>query len=370
MRSKLLIVLAFGFFAARRADAYPQYQLSHDVTCTSCHFAPDGGGLLTENGLNVAESESWKGHNPGFIYGKAGTPSWLQLGGDLRGAAGFVQAKVPGAAAYPMQAEVDARADLGALSVYANAGFRQPRQGGNPLHFLWSREHYVMWRQDPESNHGVFVRIGRFMPTFGLRLAEHIVYTQKYGGRPLYYEAYGLGASFVSEKAEVHATAFVHDPLTLSVEHGDGGAIYGEARIGVHASVGVEGKYSKGDEQSNAYGGVTGKVYIPSAEILLLGEAQVARQHILGANGDQATKLIGYVLASRPMPHNVMLDLGVGHYTQDTRVKGLFRDCLDVNAHWFYDSHIELLLTTRLELLDGTNGPKAGYALAQLHVRL
>jgi hypothetical protein len=370
MRIKLIVLLAFGLCAVRRADAYPQYQLSRDVTCTSCHFSPDGGGLLTENGLNVAEAESWKGRDPGFIYGAAGTPDWLQLGGDLRGAAGFIQAQEPGAAAYPMQAEVAARADVGALSVYASAGFRRPNEDESVLHVLWSREHYVVWRQDAESNHGLFLRIGKFMPTFGLRLAEHVVYTQRFGGRQLYTEAYGVGASFVSEKAEVHATAFAHDPLESSAEHGDGGALYGEARIGVRASVGVEAKYSHADDQSNTYAGVTGKVYFPSAEILLLGEAQVVRQHILAASGDQSTKVIGYVLASRPLPHNVMLDLGFGHYTQDTRVEGLYRDCVDLNAHWFYDSHFELLLTTRVELLDRARGPTGGYALAQLHVRL
>lgn len=365
-----IIFIVIAWLSARRADAYPQFQLSHDVTCSSCHFAPDGGGLLTENGLVVAESISWKGRDPAFLYGKPGLPDWLQLGGDVRGAAGFVQGAAPSSAVFPMQAEVAARANLGAFAVYAVGGLRRPNAAAGPLHLLFSREHYVTWRQSPETNYGVQIRAGRFMPTFGLRLAEHVVYTQRFGGRPLYHEAYGLGASFVAEKAEVHATAFAHDRIASSPEHGDGGAIYGEARIGVRAAIGVEAKYSKAEDVSNAYGGITGKVYFPDAEILVLAEAQVVRQHILAASGDFSTKVIGYVLASRPMPHNVMLDLGVGHYTQDTRVAGLYRDCVDLNAHWFYDSHLELLLTTRIELLDGARGPTGGYALAQLHYRL
>jgi len=98
--------------------------------------------------------------------------------------------------------------------------------------------------------------------------------------------------------------------------------------------------------------------------------AQFVRQHILAASADFSMKIIGYVLASRPMPHNVMLDLGYGHYTQDTRVEGLYRDCVDLNLHWFVDSHLELLLTNRLELLDRGRGPTGGYTLAQLHYRL
>jgi hypothetical protein len=47
-------------------------------------------------------------------------------------------------------------------------------------------------------------------------------------------------------------------------------------------------------------------------------------------------------------------------------VKGNFRDCIDVNLHWYATTHVELLLTTRLELVDGAGG----YALTQLHYRL
>ncbi|CAN5862873.1 hypothetical protein BH11MYX3_BH11MYX3_24500 [soil metagenome] len=65
-----------------------------------------------------------------------------------------------------------------------------------------------------------------------------------------------------------------------------------------------------------------------------------------------------------------MLDGGLGHYTQDTRVKGLTRDCLDLNLHWYQTSHIEWLFTGRVELLDLGRGNNGGYALAQLHYRL
>lgn len=85
--------------------------MAHDVTCSSCHFAPDGGGLLNENGLNTADALSWKGRDPAFFYGKPDLPDWLQLGGDVRGAAGFVQGAAPSSAVFPMQAEVAARAD-------------------------------------------------------------------------------------------------------------------------------------------------------------------------------------------------------------------------------------------------------------------
>jgi hypothetical protein len=66
---------------AHRADAYPQYQLSHDATCIGCHLSPAGGGVLSESGFVVAEQESWKGGDPEPLHGLS-VPSWLRLGGD------------------------------------------------------------------------------------------------------------------------------------------------------------------------------------------------------------------------------------------------------------------------------------------------
>jgi len=364
---RVIVVALFVLCAAGRADAYPQWQLSRDATCSSCHIAPDGGGLLTEGGLEVANTVAFRDADPGFLYGALSTPSWLVLGGDVRIATGLVQARHTGFAFFPMQAELSGTAlHPSGFSVHATAGFRRPQTDGSALHALWSREHYVMWQQKPGEGTGLFVRAGRLMPTFGLRLAEHVVYTQRYGGRPLYYEAYAAALGYIDQRFEVHVTAFAHDRIASTAEHGDGAALYAEARIGTHAAVGLSGKYSASDDQTRTFAGVTGKLYLEDSDIMLLGEAQLIRQHI--DVGDLVTNQLAiYALASRPLGSGLQLDVGLGHYAQDLSAN-LPRDCLDVNLHWFQSSHIEWLLTTRLEHLGG--GPTAGYALAQLHYRL
>lgn len=351
------------------AHAYPQYQLSRDATCTGCHVSPDGGGTLNENGLAVAESSAWIQQAPEFMYGM-GKPEWLDLDGHVRSASGYVRPGVNSFALYPMQAELSARAETHGFSLNLTGGLRRPQEGGSALHVLWSREHYVMWRQKPGENTGLYIRAGRLMPTFGLRLAEHVVYTQRFGGRPLYGEAYALSASYVQQKYEVHATGFASDRIGSAVEKGDGAALYAEAKLTDHAAVGVEGKYSKGDEVTSIYGGLTGKLYLPGPELLLLAEGQVVRKEITAGAGDKATQLVAYVMGSRELGSGLLLDVGVGHFTQDTRVKGLYRDCLDANLHWFMTPHVEMMLTTRLELLDAGNSPTGAYALAQVHYRL
>ncbi len=366
---RIIIGLALLLALAHRADAYPQFQLSRDTTCTGCHIAPDGGGILNENGTATSEQIAWKGGNGAWMYG-LGNASWLQLGGDVRTAGGYIANGTSSAALYPMQAEVSANATTHGFSLYAVGGLRRPLEGGSALHVLWSREHYAMWEQNPGAGKGLYIRVGRMMPTFGLRLAEHIVYTQRFGGKPLYGETYAASVSFVNPSVEVHATAFIKDPIASSVEQGNGAALYAEKRLGEHAAIGVEGKYSSGDEVHRTFAGVTGKLYLPGPDVVLLAEAEVIRQKIVVGAGDSATQLAAYVLASKPLSAGLMLDGGLGHYTQDTRVKGLTRDCVDVNLHWFMTAHVEMLFTGRIELLDLGSGTNGGYALAQIHYRL
>lgn len=369
MRAVLISIAVLAAFAGR-AHAYPQFQLARDTTCTACHLSPDGGGILNENGIATAEGIAWKPGDSNWMYG-AKLPGWLQMGGDLRGAAGFVDNGNAGGDGYPMQAEVAATAGGKGFTLNVVGGLRSPDDQGSAAHVLWSREHYLMWQQNPGENQGLYVRIGRLMPTFGLRLAEHIVYTQRFGARPLYGEVYAAAASYVHSSAEVHVTAFVHDPIGTPTEHGDGGAIYVEKRLGEHAAIGASGKYSTYSEAHRTYGGLTGKLYLPGPDLLFQAEAEVIRQKVMsGSSSDSFTQLAGYLLATKPLNKGVLLDMGVGHYTQDTRVKGLYRDCVDVNLHWFMTSHIEWLATFRAELLDGGSGPNGGYALAQFHYRL
>src|SRR3569833_4473968 len=87
---KRLLVLALVLVGSHAALAYPQFQLSRDQLCSSCHLAPEGGGMLNENGGVFAENFSGFGTMPEFMYGKIPLPSWLGLGGAHRGASGYV----------------------------------------------------------------------------------------------------------------------------------------------------------------------------------------------------------------------------------------------------------------------------------------
>ena len=186
-----LAVLAVAAVAALAgaAEAYPQFHLSRDKACTSCHISPAGGGLLTENGESVSEAIAMIDHSGAPFYGKIPFPEWLTVSGDFRWAGGFIETPEKVLAVFPMQNELELGVKLPAgLSLHARVGGKPPQV---------SREHFLMWRTEPGTPYGLFVRAGRFMPVFGLRFAEHPMYTRRFGGTPLYGDTYGVAVEYV-----------------------------------------------------------------------------------------------------------------------------------------------------------------------------
>jgi len=369
MRNALLVV-SVVLATAGTAAAYPQFQLIKDQTCSSCHLSPAGGGLLSENGLNTAETISQWGTAPEFFYKKVPLPSWLELGGDFRGAGGFDQSDRidKGFVVFPMQADLYAAATFGAYSVHVTGGVRDPQDGNTAKTLFASREHWVQWQQNPGETEGVFVRVGRFMPVFGLREVEHPYYDRRYGGSPLYGETYGAAVEYVDPKWEIHATGFIHDPIFKdSIERGNGGALYGEARVTEQTALGLEAKLDITPDDKTTYVGVVGKQVIGKT-ILVQADVQFVH-HKIDAGGIEnqivATAIASYFIGP------FMIDLGLNDYHENLAYKLLDQEAIDLNAHWFATSHLELLLTNRFQMLAfGADGESSGYSLLQLHYRL
>jgi hypothetical protein len=371
----LCAVLALAA-AGGRADAYPQFQLSRDATCSGCHLSPSGGGLLNENGRSVAEVFSQLGTAPETMYGVLPLPDWLALGGDLRGALGYFKNPDDGLVAFPMQGELYARVSRGKLSLYLNGGIRPPqwiRTGVTPgvIERLWSREHYLMWQETPDGTDGLYARAGRFMPVFGLRLVEHPIYTRRHGGTPLYAETYAAAVEYVSQRWEAHLTGFIEDPLLDPVVRDNGAALYGEVRLDPERAVGGGTMLTVNDGLRTVRVSTTGKVYVPSVDTLVQAELQLVHRQL--TDDEAATQLVGHVMASRPLGEALLLDVGLGHFDENVSISGLDRDALDINLHWFVTSHFELVLHNRIEGIgvgSSRGGPTSGWALLHAHYRL
>lgn len=377
MRAVVLAVIALAsvVLAAETAHAYPQYQLSHDQTCTGCHLSPAGGNLLNENGFAAKEAMSQLGTAPEFFYGKLGTPDWLHLGGDLRGSAGFLQTPEKALAAFPMQIELYATAKFGGISIHMNFGPRPSQFGNEAATSVWAREHYVMWQQKADEGTGLYVRAGRFLPVFGLRYAEHPLYTRRFGGVPLWGDTYGLHVAYIDPKFEAHATGFLEDPLISPVVHDTGGTAYAEYRVNERTQLGAGAMITRSDDDKKFRYAATAKFYIPGAKLLLQAELQFLNHQIdvtpTNPVGGAPNQILANLIGTYSLTDFVQVDLGIGYYNTNIRISELDRECADVNVRYALTSHLELQLNTRFEMFTfGKGGPTGAYALTQLHYRL
>jgi hypothetical protein len=368
MRALLIAIVSLA--AVHTAYAYPQFQLSRDQTCTGCHISPSGGGLLNENGLNTVEAMSQYGTSPEFINGKLPLPSWLALGGDFRGMIGaYDGGRLLEFALFPMQADLYANVTLSThLALHVTAGAQDPQYQNVGATLFGSREHWIQYQENPGEGNGMLLRVGRMMPVYGLRFVEHVDYNRNFGGTPLYNETYAASASYIQPKWELHATAFIRDPIrTDSVEQGNGIALYTECRFSESSSVGLESMFIQDYNDERTFYGVTGKHLLGSG-ILLQGEVQGIHQKIDA--GGTANKAVAYGMGTY-FRGALMFDLGLGYYNENVAVSGLDRDGIDLNVHGFTTSHIELILMNRVQFLDfGTSGTTSGYSMLQIHYRL
>ena len=77
------------------------------------------------------------------------------------------------------------------------------------------------------------------------------------------------------------------------------------------------------------------------------------------------------LLATYVVRPGLFVDLGIGHYDEDIAIAKVDRDAVDLNVHWFPQSHLELVLMGGLRQIGlGSGGDSSGYALLQVHYRL
>ena len=372
--------LIVGGIGARSAQAYPQWQFSTGVSrCDSCHFAPAGGGLLNGYGRDESgETLSTFSGEGAFLYGAIKMPSWLAVGGDLRGA--FVSQDVgdpsgTATAFFPMQADLEARAYLGLnFSMYVVGGLRGqvrqnsdliPEQNYQPItdsRFI-SREHWLQWKYD-----GWYVRAGRFYAPFGLRLAEHVTYIRRDLGFDLLSESYNVSGGYISDQWELHLTAFAPDFLRHMGSVESGGVAYFERRFpNEKGSVAVQSRFASGPGISRLIGGVVGKYYLEDLRTLFMVEADVS--HLM-PEGTSATsnQFVGLAGVSVLPVRGLILTALAERNQEDLRVSNTSWDAVTGILGWFPAPHSELQLMGRFQRAEGEGEAKT--VLLQIHYYL
>jgi hypothetical protein len=309
-----------------------------------------------------------------FLYGAATIPSWLAVGGDLRGAFATQDTGDLGgtkSAFFPLQADLSARANLGLnMAVYATGGLRGQARAGSELvpdqnyqpissSRLISREHWLIWKYS-----GWYVRGGRFYAPFGLRLAEHMTYIRRDLGFGLLSESYNVSGGYVGEQWEMHLTAFAPDFLRHMGSDESGGVAYFERRLpNEKGALAVQSRFASGHGISKLTGGVVGKYYVEPVRTLFMAEANLV--HLMPDGVPGSEQFVGLVGASVLPVRGVVVTLLGERSQQDLSVRNSGWNAVTGLLAWFPAPHTEIQLMGRLQYPDG--GVVAKTALLQLH---
>lgn len=202
-RIVVIVVAVLGSLAgADAAHALPRFAARNGNECIQCHISPSGGGVRNAYGRNVFE-RTWlprTGRLTADDYVVKPAPSsdedgaaepppepvvfdpeinqWMVLGGDLRAAYLYIRpdrGRTPGtdpdvvSSFFLMQADLYHAMTLNehvttVLDVGVYSGF----------------EAWALFHRRPEpQRYDVMVKVGRFMPAFGIREVEHQLFTRE-----------------------------------------------------------------------------------------------------------------------------------------------------------------------------------------------
>jgi hypothetical protein len=182
-RGAIFVLSALGLVgAAGRSAAEPIFLSRQYARCTNCHFSPTGGGLLTPYGRSLSREElstfgssrgsSSPGREHEFLYGLLGdalgpVSAWIAL---RPSHLDYDSAGISSSRDFLMNAELAAAFRRGNWTLYGQVG-RQPRIGDTQV---TSFEHWVSYKAE----NGLGARAGRFIPAYGLKLADHTAFTR------------------------------------------------------------------------------------------------------------------------------------------------------------------------------------------------
>jgi len=215
MTRRVGAVLSISVLAlAANAKAEPIFLSRQYTRCITCHYSPTGGGLLTPYGRSLSRQElsttgrSQPGHaagnEEGFLWGVVGKGLGpLQLGLDLRPAHLKVDFGGPDVERdFFMNADLLAAVRIRNWTLYGEVG-RRPLTEGSEI------DSYEYWVAH-QSEQGLGFRVGRFLPAYGVRVADHTAYTRAPLGFDTRDQVYGLELS----------QTWQHQLLQLSVSPG------------------------------------------------------------------------------------------------------------------------------------------------------
>ncbi len=349
MRVWLLLI---GVLWAQQSAAFPEMIRHGYIHCNSCHVSIAGSGLLSEYGRSLSRellSQYGSEGEEKLAYGLVSPPAWLQVGADVRFLQYFSESKSASRARFLiMQVDVDASAQLGRYRVFGAIGRVEPRVS-NPgfKDYISSPRHGVeILLSEKESIQRVAVRMGRFMPTYGIGVAEHTFFIRSLLGFQPGEERNSVELAWNDDSHAVVATAIASRNQNNKKLAESGGVIQASTAIGERSKVGVNYYQSQRDDGAGQYTrkilgayalvGFTEKVY---------GLLEIDRPQLsVGATGLVEMFKLGYELRQG------LQIFAVHEFANlDTRQSNPKKDAYSIGMEWFPRPHWDLYSLYRQE---------------------
>lgn len=179
MKRNIIFVLLI--LAANWALAYPEMIRHGYSQCMACHVSPTGGGLVTTYGRSISKEllSRWSSENEEQIFHGVMADSkiveWIDgskdvgfnVGGNLR----YIQLwqnseAVRRGRSFAMQRDLDVAFKYNQFTALVSYGFLYSPNTRDELDL---RRAYLLWND----NENYSVRIGRFLPNYGIMFSDH-----------------------------------------------------------------------------------------------------------------------------------------------------------------------------------------------------
>jgi hypothetical protein len=358
------------------AAAEPMFLSKQYTRCASCHYSPSGGGLLTPYGRSLSGQElstfrrvstqpPTEGQVSGeeaFLYGLLGQALGpVQLGVSMRPSylhyeiGAFSDSRNP-----LMNADVSGAWRDKGWTAYGEVG-RKPAIGDEAAK-AYSREHWVSWT----AANGIGLKGGRFMPNFGIHVADHTSMNRSELGFDKYDQVYGIEVSRTTDRMLVQGT--VSPGRAESILDDDGGQAFnatGRVQMDFGSRFVVVGSGFYRDDsditaKSGAAGGALGFAPIRGLTIWTEGDAHIQSEGL-------GTSFVFVNETSWEAVRGLWLKFSPQGRTGTDVLPGVFR--WSGGASWLPRTHWNVSVSFYRDIIEDTEDPVQTF-LAQLHVYL
>jgi hypothetical protein len=348
-----------------RLIALPNFAMEYGQSCSMCHVDPAGGGARNLYGSQIFARTMLPTSPDGFEELQNVNPQinkWVTLGADFR----ILHSDVENS---PVNLD-----QIMEGSIYLTAQLH-PKYTLN-ISKGWNIDYQAFGLAQILPLDG-YLKVGRFLPNFGLRFDDHTLYTRDgLFGFPTYSD---VGVEFGFRRRKWEFSAAVSNGTSLTANDNKAYAftartVYGLKLHGMDVMIGGSAygdEYIGGDNEQFWYGPFYG---FHIGQLTFLGEVDFTRDLpasiASGSPTDNPTGVVSSQLLYYEMFRGFWLRGGYDFQDYDIDWKTGSRERYTAGAEWFPYGFLELLLNFRLQRTTNASGvtSDANEVDAQVHL--